>query len=104
MEKKTRPTAKNSSAAKANGGVARAKSLSSEERRLIAKKAAVARWGEKPLLATHKGNFKEEFGLNVECYVLNDERKSAVISQRGMGAALGLGDGGGRYLGLCPEK
>ncbi|MCX4159637.1 MULTISPECIES: P63C domain-containing protein [Paraburkholderia] len=81
---------------RAKGGVARAKALSNEERSLIAKKAATARWGEKPLLATHKGNFKEEFGLNVDCYVLNDEHKSAVISQRGMGAALGLGDGGAR--------
>lgn len=48
------------------------------------------------LHATHKGSFKEEFGLDVECYVLNDERKTAVISQRGMGEALGLGEGGSR--------
>lgn len=93
---KKKPAAAKKVTGRAKGGVARAKSLSNEERSLIAKKAATARWGAKPLLATHKGNFKEEFGLNVDCYVLNDDRKSAVISQRGMGAALGLGDGGGR--------
>ncbi len=41
--------------------------------------------------ATHKGNFKAEFGIDVDCYVLDDEQKTAVISQRGMGEALGLG-------------
>ena len=46
------------------------------------------------LEATHTGNFKEEFGIEVECYVLNDKAKTAVISQRGMGAALKLGEGG----------
>lgn len=51
------------------------------------------------LRATHKGNFKEHFGFDIECYVLDDEAKSAVISQRGMGAALGLGESGGqRFL------
>jgi len=42
------------------------------------------------LRATHKGSFKDEFGIDVECYVLNDEAKTAVISQTGMGSALGL--------------
>jgi hypothetical protein len=77
-------------AAKAKGGVARAQSLSDEQRSAIAKKAAIARWGAKPAQATHKGSFKEEFGIDVECYVLNDEQKTAVISQRGMGASIGL--------------
>ncbi|MFL9993303.1 P63C domain-containing protein [Paraburkholderia sediminicola] len=81
------PTAKSS---RAKGGVARAESLSPEERSLIAKKAAVARWGAKPPQVTHKGNFKQDFGIDVECYVLNDEHKTAVISQRGMGLAIGL--------------
>lgn len=79
---------------KARGGVARAAALTPERKREIAKKGALARWGAKPLQATHKGNFKEEFGIDVECYVLNDEGKTAVISQRGMGAALNLGEGG----------
>lgn len=71
---------------RAKGGLARAEALTSQERSEIAKKAAAARW----LKATHKGNFKEEFGIDVDCYVLNDEAKTAVISQRGMGAAIGL--------------
>lgn len=78
------------------GGQARAEKLPAEERRAIAKKAALARWGERPLRATHRGNFKEEFGIDVDCYVLGDEQKTAVISQRGMGAALGMGAGGSR--------
>ncbi|HGO9566637.1 TPA: P63C domain-containing protein, partial [Pseudomonas aeruginosa] len=60
----------------------------------IATKAAVARWGAKPAKASHKGNFKEEFGIDVDCYVLDDANKTAVISQRGMAAALGLDDSG----------
>lgn len=81
---------------RAKGGMARAESLSSAERRKIAKNAAIARWGTKPLKATHKGSFKEDFGIDVECYVLDDDQKTAVISQRGMGEALGLGQGGSR--------
>lgn len=47
-------------------------------------------------IAIRRGSFKEEFGIDVDCYVLDDEQKTAVISQRGMAAALGLGDGGSR--------
>ena len=83
---------------KSAGGKARAQSLPPEKRREIARKAAVARWGEKPLQATHKGNFKEEFGFDVECYVLNDEQKTAVISQRGLAVALGLNASTGMAL------
>jgi len=82
------------------GGDARALSLSPERRIEIARAAIQARWeraGKIPLpRATHKGNFKEDFGIDVDCYVLNDEAKTAVISQRGMGAALGLGKSGSR--------
>lgn len=85
------------------GGLARAEALTPKARRDIARKAAVARWAaSKPLRATHKGNFKEEFGFDVDCYVLDDEAKTAVISQRGMGVAIGLGLGGGtldRFIG-----
>lgn len=90
------------------GGEARAKRLSPDERSRIAREAVEKRWAKagklKPasertgLKATHKGSFKDEFGIDVECYVLNDETKTAVISQRGMGAALGFSSqGGGRF-------
>jgi hypothetical protein len=78
---------------KAKGGVARRDALPPKRRSQIAKKAALARWGAR---ATHKGSFKGEFGIDVECYVLDDETKTAVISQTGMGEALGLGKSGGR--------
>ena len=42
----------------AMGGQARAANLSDDRKKEIAKKAALARWGEKPLRATHKANFK----------------------------------------------
>src|SRR5690348_14115618 len=82
---------------RAKGGVNRAQRLSPEERRAIASKGAAARWGDKPLEATHKGSFKEEFGIDVECYVLNDPQKTAVISQSGMGRALGLSHRGNAF-------
>jgi hypothetical protein len=75
------------------GGIARAAVLSDERKSEIAQIGALARWGAQ---ATHRGNFKEEFGIDVDCYVLNDPNKTAVISQRGMGAALGLGVSGSR--------
>lgn len=78
---------------RAKGGKARAKKLSPFERSEIAKAGAAARWG---LKATHRGSFREDFGIDVECYVLDDATKTAVISQRGMGTVLGLGDGGSR--------
>ena len=84
----------------AKGGKARAESLSSNQRKAIARAAAEARWiraGKEPLpRATHKGSFKKDFGIDIDCYVLNDEAKTAVISQRGMGEAIGLGKGGSR--------
>jgi hypothetical protein len=84
------------------GGDARASKLTPERRSEIARAAIQARWekaGKLPLAqATHKGSFKEDFGIDVDCYVLNDEAKSAFISQRGMGAALGFSSqGGGRF-------
>lgn len=83
---------------RAKGGKARAAALSGEQRTEIARKAAVTRWGGRPTKASHKGNFKEEFGIDVDCYVLDNKEKTAVISQRGMAAALGLDDSGGRAL------
>lgn len=89
----------------AKGGEARAKALSSEERSRIAREAVETRWrnagklrNSRDLKATHKGSFKEEFGIDVECYVLDDAHRTAVISQRGMGQALGFStQSGGRF-------
>lgn len=78
-------------AGRAMGGLAAAEKMSPEERSARARKGSTARWG---LKATHKGSFLEAFGIDVECYVLNDVDKTAVISQRGMGSALALGEGG----------
>ncbi len=88
---------------KVAGGVARALALTSERKRQIATKAAAARWGTLPM-ATHKGNFKEDFGIDVDCYVLNDESKTAVVSQRGMGAILGLSAAGNAFPRFASNK
>jgi hypothetical protein len=75
------------------GGVARDKALTPERRREIARQGGLAKSLAKKAAmpkATHRGTFKEKFDIDVECYVLDDERKTAVISRRGMGAALKL--------------
>ena len=70
---------------------ARAKALTDAERSRIAREAAEKRWAKaKPALVSHTGNFIEHFGVDVDCYVLKDKTKTAVISQRGMGQAIGL--------------
>ncbi len=85
---------------KSIGGVARSEALSPEQRSEIAKKAAAVRWAQtKPapiVKSLRKGNFKNEFGIDVDCYVLDDDLKTAVITQLGMGEILGLGSGGSR--------
>src|SRR5437868_1405361 len=81
------------------GGIARREALTAERRSEIASEAAKAMWAQKrSVRATHKGNFKEHFGTDVECYVLDDQQRTAVISQRGMAAALGLGQSSGANL------
>lgn len=74
---------------RAKGGIARAQKLTAVAKSDIGKAGAAARWGKLPK-ATHVGNFKEQFGIDVECYVLGDLEKTAVISQTGMARALGL--------------
>ncbi len=84
---------------KAKGGIARAKSLTPEKRSEIARKAANARHqANKGLEAIRKGDFREDFGIDAECYVLNDDKKTAVIGQRGMAAALGSKSNSGMAL------
>ncbi|SDI80608.1 P63C domain-containing protein [Paraburkholderia phenazinium] len=81
---------------KAIGGAARAKALSPEVRSAIAKKAALARWGESLPKATHGSPDKPvRIGdIEIPCYVLPDETR--VLSQSGLYAALGISKGGGR--------
>lgn len=83
---------------RAKGGIARRDKLAPERRSEIARAAAKARHARgKVPIAIRKGNFKEEFGFDVECYVLDDDQKTAVISLRGLGVALGFaGDSGSR--------
>lgn len=71
---------------KAKGGIARALSLSPEERREIAKKAANARWSGKLPLATHEGKFHIGDSA-VSCAVLEDGRR--IITQAAFLRAMG---------------
>lgn len=85
-------TEKKSGEGKAKGGIARAKSLTKEQRSEIAKKAAAARWKSKILRATHRGNFLDDFGIDAECYVLDDESKTVVVTKTGLSQLLGIGE------------
>jgi P63C domain-containing protein len=87
--------------AQVKGGIARSKALSKERRSEIAKKGSQARWGVK---ASHRGNFKEELGIDAECYVLEDVQKTAVISQTGMARVLGLSPRGNALLRFLAGK
>ena len=67
---------------KGNGGVARAQSLSSEQRKEIAKKAAMARWSDNIPNASYDGELT--FGdTKVKCAILDrDDKVMRVIVQR----------------------
>ena len=86
---------------RAKGGVARAAALSDLRRQEIARRAAQARWGVR---ATHKGSFLKDFGIDVDCYVLDDATKTPVISQRGMGHAIGFSRRGSRLTVFVKSK
>jgi hypothetical protein len=94
----------NKDQSKAKGGVARAKALSPEKKKEIAEKAAAARWAARPLKATHKGNFEVHFGIDAECYVLDDAKKTAVLTQRGIASAIGLSNPGGKDFERLVER
>lgn len=85
------------------GGARRAEVLPDDRRIEIARKAAAARWG-KVYTALHKGNFEKDFGIDIECYVLSDPNKTAVISQRGMGQAIGFSRRGSRLAVFAGSK
>jgi hypothetical protein len=86
---------------RAKGGIARAALLSDDRRQEIARRAARARWGVR---ATHKGSFLKDFGIDVDCYVLDDATKTPVISQRGMGQAIGFSRRGSRLTVFVKSK
>lgn len=88
----------NSESVQSKGGKARKEALTQAQRSEIARQAAKKRWAAQPIKATHRGNFLVEFGIDVDCYVLSDDKKTAVLSSRGMGKALGLGSSGGNKL------
>ena len=75
-----------SSLGASKGGKARSESLTPEERKEIASKAAKARWGEKLPRATHSGELKIG-NVVIPCAVLEDGTR--VITQRGFAAAMG---------------
>lgn len=79
----------------AKGGAARAAKLSPERRQEIARAAIEARWakaGKEPTpVATHAGEIAIG-DLKLECAVLSDGQR--VLSQRGVGRALGRRHGG----------
>lgn len=74
---------------KAKGGAARAQALTPEQRKEIAKKAADARWSAPKALYVGELSIGE---LTIACAVLPDGTR--VLSQRGVGRALGRGYGG----------
>jgi hypothetical protein len=86
------------------GGARRAEILPPKRRAEIAREAALARWGGRPIPANHKGNFLKDFGIDVDCYVLDDATKTAVISQRGMGQAIGFSRRGSRLTVFVNSK
>lgn len=83
--------------AKVAAAKARAEALPPARRKEIAANAAIARWGTKPSKAIYVGNFQEKFGVDVECYVLDDAAKTAMISQTGMARVLGLSPRGNSF-------
>lgn len=89
--------------AKVAAAKARAASLNPQERKAIASKAAAARWG-KAYKTAGSGNFLFDFGIDVECFVLDDPGKTAVISQRGMGQAMGFSKRGDRLSSFINSK
>lgn len=53
---------------------------------------------------THKGSLLKDFGVDVDCYVLNDAQKTPVISKRGMGEAIGFSRRGERLVSFANSK
>jgi hypothetical protein len=82
------------------GGLARAESLSKEQRSAIARAGAMTRWANEgkivPLLAAYGASDRPlRIGdIQIPCYVLADGTR--VLSQRGLQSGIGLSEGGGQ--------
>src|SRR5438874_2346078 len=84
----------------AQGGKARAKNLTKEQLSEIGRRGALTRWvneGSLKIIPAIYGASDRPMRIGdveLPCYVLADERR--VFSQRGLQAALGLSEGGGK--------
>jgi hypothetical protein len=78
---------------KAKGGFARAEILGPERRQEIAKKAAAARWEDKPLPKATNAGFLPIGELKIPVFVLEDGTR--LMTQRGLQTTVGMGTGGG---------
>jgi hypothetical protein len=84
----------------AQGGKARANSLTREQRSEIARRAAITRWQREghavPIQATYGAPDRPlRIGaIEIPCYVLADGRR--VLSQRGLQASIGMSRSGGK--------
>lgn len=83
---------------RAKGGFARKESLSPNQRRSIARKAAIERWRGREgelIEATNEG--KLPIGdIELDCYVLKDKRR--IFNKKALGRALGMKSGGGNVF------
>ena len=84
---------------KAAGGYARAQALTPQERKEIARKAAVTRWTGPIHRVTHgSGDHPLTIGdIEIPCYVLEDGTR--VLSQRGLRTGVGMSASGGSRSG-----
>ena len=84
---------------KARGGLARAKALSPQKRREIAKRASNARWAGPVLKVTHgSADHPLKIGdIEISCFVLEDGTR--VLSQRGLQSGIGMSTSGGSKVG-----
>ena len=82
------------------GGQARSRSLPAQERSRIAREAAKARWGDASVsaIAGSPDNPIRVGGIEVPCYVLDDERR--VIATNGVLDALEMARGGAMIKGM----
>ena len=84
---------------RSKGGIARAATLSKEEKVEIAKAGAAARWSPEVKKATHgSSDHPLRIGdIEIPCYVLSDGTR--VLSQRGLQAGIGMSHGGAKTIG-----